>query len=414
MGCGGPCSEASSASASSNPQSGGALAPGLSGGPVQQAVMMRSGENAISGLVLLLYRARWLRSSLSGEVRSRRKRGGDGGYDERRGSLLAAPGGRYRADLTDEDGERELRISDGQSGSVPFAELLVPSWLLAGFDLEITGETEHTGRAAYAVAGQPRQAGDQPASRVSALVDAELGVLLRYEKTGPRRQAEFAEFTSLTVDAAESADPLPDLSDDQVNLLYRSVLGPQKFSAELNEQADMKTMTRLAEAALSATQLGRRTQWLWQSAEDTPPDNADRTARLQVAMPGCYRIDTLTDPGTGPASTACDGNRLWLVYPDRLAVRPATPPPAGISLIIDPAWLLHGYQLTAGESVTGSGRPVLRVVAARMQKFARGPLSGVMIAADKVEATIDLQLRIALSQIWYLEGHPLPGLRRVP
>jgi hypothetical protein len=42
-----------------------------------------------------------------------------------------------------------------------------------------------------------------------------------------------------------------------------------------------------------------------------------------------------------------------------------------------------------------------------MQKFARGPLSGVMIAADKVEATIDLQLGIALSQIWYLEGHPL-------
>ena len=75
--------------------------------------MMRLAENAISDLVPLLYRARWLQSSLSGDVRSRRKRGGDNGHDQLTGSLLAAPGGRYRADLIDEDGEPELRISDG-------------------------------------------------------------------------------------------------------------------------------------------------------------------------------------------------------------------------------------------------------------------------------------------------------------
>jgi hypothetical protein len=54
--------------------------------------MMRSAEATISDLVPLMYRARWLRFSLSGEVRSRRKRGGDGGYDELSGSLQAAPG----------------------------------------------------------------------------------------------------------------------------------------------------------------------------------------------------------------------------------------------------------------------------------------------------------------------------------
>ena len=59
---------------------------------------MRSAESSISDLVPLLYRARWLRFSLSGEVRSRRKRGGDGGHDELSGSVLAAPGGLYRAD----------------------------------------------------------------------------------------------------------------------------------------------------------------------------------------------------------------------------------------------------------------------------------------------------------------------------
>lgn len=402
--------------------------------------MMRSAESALSDLVPLLYRARWLRFSLAGEVRSRRRRGGDGGHDELSGSLLAAPGGRYRADLINEEGDRELRISDGQSGAGPFPELLIPSWLLADFDLEISGETEHIGRAAYAVAGQPRQAGAQPASRVSALVDAELGVLLRYDKTGPHGQAETAEFTSLRVGRAESADPelftrapaalqehqkppqrsndpaaptpqtatMPDLSDGQVNLLYRSRLGPQKFSAELHEWADLEAATRLGEAALAATQLGNRTRWLWPSPEDSRPENIDRTARLHVAMPGCYRIDTATDSATMATSTACDGNRLWQVYPDRIAVRPPAPPPAGISLIIDPAWLLREHPLTASETVTDSGRAALRVVTALTHKFAaRGPLSGTMIPADQIEATIDLQLGIALSQTWYVKGNPV-------
>jgi hypothetical protein len=403
--------------------------------------MMKSAENALSDLVPLLYRARWLRSSLSGDVRSRRRRGGDEGHDELSGSLLAAPGGRYRTDLTDEDGDRQLRISDGRPAIVPFPELLIPSWLLAGFELEITGQAEHIGRAAYAVAGRPRQAAEEPASRVSALVDAELGVLLRYEQTGPRWRAETAEFTSLTVDDAETADPLlftrapashledrnqpersgppapagpvpaatsPDLSDGQVNLLYRSVLGPQKFSAELHEWADLDTVTRLGQAALAATRLGSRTRWLWQSPEDSPPQNIDRAARLHVAMPGCYRIDTLTDPGTKPASVACDGNRLWLVYPGRIVVRPAAPPPAGISLLIDPAWLLNEHPLSTSETATGSGRPALRVMTTLTHRSAaRGPLSGITIPADQVEAFIDLQLGIALTQIWYLEGSPV-------
>jgi outer membrane lipoprotein-sorting protein len=371
--------------------------------------MMRSAEHTISDLVPLMYRARWLRFSLSGEVRSRRKRGGDGGHDELSGSLLAAPGGLYRADLVDEDGERELSVCDELSGSVPFPDLLIPSWLLARFDLEVVGQTDHVGRAAYAIAGQPRQASRGTTLRVSALVDAELGVLLRYEETGPHGQAQTAEFTSLTVDPAGSADllPSPDLSDDQVNVLYRSVLGPPTFAADLNEQADVKAATQLTQAALAATELGRRTSWLWQSPADPPPENINLTVRLQVAMPDRYRIDAVTDPGTKPVTTACDGDRLWLVYPDRIAVRPAAPPPAGISLIIDSAWLLHEYPLSAGETVTDSGRPALRVVADRTDKLTRSPLSGTPIAADKVEVTVDVQLGVALSQIWYLEGRPV-------
>ena len=95
-----------------------------------------------------------------------------------------------------------------------------------------------------------------------------------------------------------------------------------------------------------------------------------------------------------------------LPRPDR---RQATrPTPAGISLLIDPAWLLEEHPLTAGETVTESGRPALRVLTTLTRKSAaRGPLSGITIPADKVEVTIDLQLGIALAQVWYLEGNPV-------
>jgi hypothetical protein len=163
----------------------------------------------ISDLVSLLYRARWIRVSLSGQVRSRRAGGGLDGVEELSGRLLAAPGGRYRADLVDEDGEADLEIFDGESGGMPFPELLDPAWLLADFDLQITGETEHIGRAACAVTGTPRRAADgRRDDRVTALVDAELGVLLRHKKTGRRQPTETAEFLALTVQPAESADPV--------------------------------------------------------------------------------------------------------------------------------------------------------------------------------------------------------------
>jgi outer membrane lipoprotein-sorting protein len=374
----------------------------------------------IGDLAPLLYRARRLRFSLHGEVRSERAGGGLDGNEELSGSLLAAPGGRYRAELTDEDGEPELAVWDGQSGGMPFPELLDPAWLLADFDLQITGETEHIGRAVYAVTGTPRQAGEsRPDDRVTALVDAELGVLLRYEKTGRRQQTETAEFLSLTVrPGGETAAPeqvpaatSPDLSDEQVNLLCRSTLGPPRFSADLHEWADVATMMRLGQAALAASDLGRRTRWLRSPESGDLPEDVDLAARLTVAMPGCYRIEAAADPGAGPACTACDGDRRWVVYADRIAVRPAAPPPAGISRILDPAWLLTSPRLSVAGMTTVSGRPGLRVAAGgageRLVRLSHGPLSRTPVGGDQVEAIIDVELGIVLRQTWCLDGQPV-------
>lgn len=286
----------------------------------------------------------------------------------------------------------DLVICEGRAAMVPFGELLVPSRLLAGYDLVVTGVARHLGRAAYEVRAARRgarpRAGWQ-ADRVTALVDAELGILLRYAESSRAGRARVIEFTSLSVHPAESADPLlftrpsgggpgqghagpgaddpepehepalmaPELSGEQVNLLYRTALGPQRFAAELRERSDHKTMRQQGEEALAATRLGSRTRWLWEIPPGLLPDETEWGAGLTVAMPGCYRIDMLTDPGTRPGCIASDGERAWRVYPDRVAVRRAGPLPDWIGWVIDPAWLLDGFQLSVQGTVTVGGLP---------------------------------------------------------
>src|SRR5260370_2384312 len=111
---------------------------------------------SLSDLVPLMYRARWLQCVLSGEVTSREEDAGFAGRES--GSLAAAPGGRYRAEGGDEDGDRDLMICDGPTGMVPFGQLLIPSGLLAGY--ELAGD----GRGGSAT----RRTGPRPSARPSA------------------------------------------------------------------------------------------------------------------------------------------------------------------------------------------------------------------------------------------------------
>jgi len=199
-------------------------------------------------LVALLYRADWRELSLSGEVR-----GGDGlqwvsmvthsglprpgeplsppeSLTETDATLLMAPGKRYRIASSDGqrvqgcDGQRawewggerppdtEIRLYGGEGP--PFRELLAPSWLLSGYDLAIEGDVAACGRPAIRVAaitrGRARDKTVAPpfwgspvvrADRVVALVDAELGILLRCEFARGERAPGVAEFLSLTVPA---------------------------------------------------------------------------------------------------------------------------------------------------------------------------------------------------------------------
>jgi outer membrane lipoprotein-sorting protein len=162
----------------------------------------------------LLHRADWTRLSLAAEVR----------FESGRAALLIAPGGHYRMERQDEDavvqgndGQRgwtwwpsgrsepspaEVGLDDGR----PVAVLFCPQDLLDGNVLEILGPVTACGRTAIAIAATPR-AGDRRHDHVEAVVDAELGILLRREERFRGRLLAVTELTDVTVNPPAAPDP---------------------------------------------------------------------------------------------------------------------------------------------------------------------------------------------------------------
>ena len=194
-------------------------------------------------LVRLLYRADWTRLSLAAEVSVRRDLDLDRAYTEaavappghewematdqlgaetRRSTLLIQPGRRYREQGEDRvggcDGDRSwLAIREGDGWNVeaddgpepPLPPMLRPSWLLTGYTLE-GGEPVTVGeREALRLVATPRpvirsraSAGTRPLDRVEMLVDAGLGILLRYEEILDGRTLSVTELTEVRLDPA--------------------------------------------------------------------------------------------------------------------------------------------------------------------------------------------------------------------
>jgi hypothetical protein len=60
-------------------------------------------------------------------------------------------------------------------------------------------------------------------------------------------------------------------------------------------------------------------------------------------------------------TAACDGERRWQVYSDRVVVGSAGPPPGELSDLLDASWLL-GCELSGGEEIVAGGRRAYRMV----------------------------------------------------
>lgn len=149
------------------------------------------------------------------------------------GRLLVAPGRRYRVHTADEEGHTFLEGCDGDRPwhqlsqpedrshlqifgppQPPEPELLHPSWLLSGFDLGRPEPAVVGGREGYRIVATPRrswhgprEAAWRPAGRVEVIVDAELGILLRCEKTSDGQVQGLSELHDVLINPPEAADP---------------------------------------------------------------------------------------------------------------------------------------------------------------------------------------------------------------
>jgi hypothetical protein len=339
----------------------------------------------------------------------------------------------------------------------PFPALLCPSWLLAGYDLEVGDRVSACGRdGIHVVATGRREAIDH----VDAIVDAELGIVLRFERSEADDAAEVIEFRSLTVDpefdpgrfsapagsivsdgdgrffgrsiggvglevaktgaglaagglgaairyspfgpfgalrrsrrqpdggdtdaAMPRDDPSPGdiadgpaVSDEVLQLLQRGGADVPEFTATLHQWIDPGAL--LAAIPPSARGagfggVGYLIDTLGAAVRQAGQEQAAYYRKSSVHIEGwhTYRIDrtyrALPQPDSQKLrdmewlTIACDGERHYEVYADRVSTGPPEPPPAELTDLVDGSWLLR-CRLSGGDEIMADGRRAYRIFA---------------------------------------------------
>lgn len=262
-------------------------------------------------------------SFLSATKQDQEDRAADG-WSQTNERLLLAPGGRYRFEPDnghDDEDKVRLIVSDGESCWVvrrdeadqsvadlahpPFAGIAAPTWLMSQLQFATAATTEVAGRSAIEVRGTPRL----PASRwglftarldrVDIVIDAGLGLVLRYESVFDGQPLTSLEVADLVINPSAAADPARFRPDDGVEIEADGV-GPARShrywrgeDIEPDSSIDKRRMAlNLARGAvyLAAKQLARPEQ---------PGDQDDDT---EAAMPASE------PPVLGPAP-ATPGSR---------------------------------------------------------------------------------------------------------
>jgi outer membrane lipoprotein-sorting protein len=476
--------------------------------------------------------------------RQARDDGGSDGWAQTTERLLIAPGGRYRfapeqsrraddrvrgrVDDDDDDDQVRLIVSDGEFCWViwaadaersvadlahpPFSDIVRPTWLMHQLRLSATGTSEVAGRAALQVRGTPRLPADRWAwitaqlDRVDIVIDAELGLVLRYESVFDGQPLSCIEVADLVINPGAAADAASFRPDDAIEvelgnigpaeshrywrggdfepdpqidkgrmalnlargavyLAARQLARPEPTPAEPSQavhqdaDAEMPATAPPAPGPAPATPGSRRPvsdgvlhlvtrtgmppltltaqvhHWLdtglairsvpvlgagnmhevpgasgflgWEDDAFFSRDGSHRTARLTVAEPDRYRIDfEREDRPRHPLTMACDGERLYKIYRNRVVDSPPLPLPADFVRIVDPAWLLSDWPLSEVGEQRVEGRRAIRLIAERppMRADRRSRASEHNALIDLL---IDAELGIALRQVSYLDGRPV-------
>ena len=151
----------------------------------------------------------------------------------------------------------------------------------------------------------------------------------------------------------EPADGSPP-PDEVLDLLYRSG-EPRDLGATARQWLDLAAMAAPVPEGLRAAGHGGFGDLL---DAITPGMSVARTeARLRVSGPDRYRLDFSSRRRRIDSTTiACDGERRWRVFQDRILVGPAAPLRDHIAFLADSCWLLR-RRLSGGAELTYRAGP---------------------------------------------------------
>ena len=269
-------------------------------------------------------------------------------------------------------------------------------------------------------------AGREAAKAVAGLAAGGLGAAIKYAPFGrpsPSRPSTWGIAVE-EVDAEGAMprdDPFPDdaadrapVGDKMLHALYRSGGSEPRFTATMHQWVDAAALLEaIPESARKAGFGG--VGFLVDTILDTARDagTAHQVGSVRIGGWDKYRIDLTyptrprETPGRRPEllTVACDGQRRWQVYADRVLAGPAGPPPEDLAELLDGSWLLE-CALSGGEEIAVGGRRGYRI-AVRGQTQLRSPLAVLDRLFYPAVAVVDARSGRLLRLTRYKGGKPV-------
>jgi len=133
-----------------------------------------------------------------------------------------------------------------------------------------------------------------------------------------------------------------------------------------------------------------------------PGEPVHSVSVVRVGGPGRFQIDHQHAVKRRPKTIACDGQRRWVVFQDKMTVGPARQPPSDVADLADASWLLE-CRIAGGALIMAGDRPAYRLDVVRGD----APWLPLMVLFPAAVAVVDAELGIILSLTSYLGGKPV-------
>jgi hypothetical protein len=338
-----------------------------------------------------------------------------------------------------------------------FDPSLRPAWLLSGYRLQMGDRVQFGDRDGWRVTAVPRSLGQErhPLDRVETVVDAGLGILLRYAEIWDGQPLEIRELEGIRVADPEGRpredDPgegfpdvtrlgglvtAADVAAEGLSVLIRnsrkeadgvrstmpaappraegadvsreqlftlSGSGEGNFAAVVHEWVNAEALSGPMRTAATKAEMGGVNALA--EAIDRKMGTRYTVTKLRYGGPLRYRVDYLEGAKPeSPATIACDGTELWRSFPGKVVVWPAEVLEEGLPDLVDTSWLLE-QRLEDVSEIEWYGRPAFRVRASRDRWPTRTNRSR-RVSAD-ADVIVDQELGIALRIIYFRDDRPV-------